>query len=106
MSKSYMWEAMDPDDLFGSKPSTGRLHRYVDRMGVSLREGQVIEINFDMIDWMAQVSRALQKGFLITIDIGDTASHLYATDREWARFGHFYGQQLIESPLERIGGRT
>lgn len=89
--------------LFWSKPSTGRLLSYVERMGVSLRQGQLIEINLDMIDWMAQVTHALQKGFLITIDYGDTASHLYARNRELGTLRSFHGHQLIDSPLERIG---
>lgn len=89
--------------LLWSKPSTERLWKYVERVDVSLREGQIVEINFAMIDWMARVSRALQNGFLITIDYGDTADHLYAQDRESGTLRSFYRHRLIDSPLERIG---
>lgn len=89
--------------LLWSMPSTERLPKYVERIGVSLREGQIIEINLDIMDWMARVSRALQKGFLITIDYGDTASHLYAQDRESGTLRSFYRHRLIDSPLERMG---
>ena len=89
--------------LLWSKPSTERLWRFVERVGVSLREDQIIEINLDMIDWMTQVSRALGNGFLITIDYGDTANHLYAQDRGSGTLRSFHRHQLIDSPLERIG---
>ena len=72
-------------------------------MGVSLREGQIIEINLEMIDWMKRASGALENGLLITIDYGDTANHLYAQDRGSGTLRSFYRHQLIDSPLERIG---
>ena len=89
--------------LLWSNPSTERLWKYVERMGVSLREGQIIEINVDMIDWMARVSKALENGFLITIDYGDIANHLYAKDRGSGTLRSFYRHQLFDSPLERVG---
>jgi SAM-dependent MidA family methyltransferase len=89
--------------LFWSQPSTDRLWKYLERMGVSPREGQLIEINLDMIDWMARVSSALKNGFLITIDYGDTANLLYGQDRGSGTLRSFYRHRLIDSPLERIG---
>lgn len=86
-----------------SKPSNQRLSEYVERIGVTLREGQIIEINLDVIDWLARIAKALQNGLLITIDYGDTAQHLYAQDRESGTLRSFYRHRLIDSPLERIG---
>ncbi|MEK6407938.1 MAG: SAM-dependent methyltransferase [Acidobacteriota bacterium] len=89
--------------LVWSKPSTEKLTQYVERIGVTLREGQILEINLDMIDWLARIARALRQGFLITIDYGDTAQHLCAQDRESGTLRSFYRHMLIDSPLERIG---
>lgn len=89
--------------LVWSKPSTEKLTEYVERIGVTLREGQILEINLDIINWLARIARALRKGFLVTIDYGDTAQHLHAPDRESGTLRSFYRHRLIDSPLERIG---
>lgn len=89
--------------LVWDKPSTERLSDYVERIGIILREGQIVEISLDVIDWLARIARALQKGLLITIDYGDTAQHLYARDRESGTLRSFYRHRLIDSSLERIG---
>lgn len=89
--------------LVWSKASTEKLTQYVERIGVTLRQSQILEINLDMIDWLARIARALRQGFLITIDYGDTAQHLCAQDRESGTLRSFYRHRLIDSPLERIG---
>jgi len=97
--------------MFWGTPSTERLRQYVDQLvdhlvdhfGMSLREGQIIEINLEMLDWLTSVSRALKNGFLITIDYGDTANLLYGEGRESGTIRSFYRHRLIDSPLKRIG---
>jgi SAM-dependent MidA family methyltransferase len=70
---------------------------------VSLREDQILEVNLDALDWLAGVSRAMQCGWLVTIDYGDLAPLLYAADRAQGTLRSFYRHRLVESPLERIG---
>jgi SAM-dependent MidA family methyltransferase len=89
--------------LHWTVPSGPELARYVERLGLPLQENQIIEINFDALAWLAQLSRAMHRGFLVTIDYGDVAAHLYAPDRARGTLRSFYRHQLIESPLERIG---
>lgn len=84
-------------------PSCPRLSKYVERMNVSLGEGQIFEINLDAIDWLGRISRAMQEGFLVTIDYGDLAQHLWSPDRKQGTLRSFYKHRLIYSPLERIG---
>jgi SAM-dependent MidA family methyltransferase len=86
-----------------NEPSTKRLSEYIERNGVTLREGQIVEINLDAVDWLARIAGALREGLLITIDYGDTAEHLHAQDRESGTLRSFYRHRLIDSPLERIG---
>lgn len=89
--------------LVWGEPSTAELSRYVERMKISLAEGQIIEINLDAIDWLRRVSASLESGLLVTIDYGDTSAHLYGPDRLEGTLRSFYRHRLIDSPLERIG---
>jgi SAM-dependent MidA family methyltransferase len=84
-------------------PSRPELARYVERLNLPLRENQILEVNLDAMAWLAQLSRAIQRGFLVTIDYGDVAAHLYAPDRPQGTLRSFYRHRLIDSPLARIG---
>jgi SAM-dependent MidA family methyltransferase len=85
------------------RPSTERLARYLQAMQVELSEGQIVEAGLDAIDLLARVSRAIERGYLITIDYGDVAGHLYSPERRLGTLRSFYRHRLIESPLERPG---
>jgi SAM-dependent MidA family methyltransferase len=89
--------------LMWDRPSSDRLAGYVERAAAPLREGQVIEINLDAVAWLARLSRSIRGGFLVTIDYGDLASHLYGPDRAGGTLRSFYKHRLIDSPLERVG---
>lgn len=86
-----------------SQPSANDLSEYVDRVGVPLRDGQVVEINRDALQWLARTANILKRGFLVTIDYGDVAQHLWTPDRVSGTLRSFYRHRLIDSPLERIG---
>ena len=67
------------------------------------REGQVFEINLEAIGWLGRTAQAIAQGFLVTIDYGDLAEHLWSPDRKQGTLRSFYKHRLIDSPLERIG---
>lgn len=46
-----------------------------------LSDGQIIEINLGIDDWLAQVAGNLDEGFLITVDYGEEAAELYDSAR-------------------------
>ncbi len=85
------------------EPSTERLSEYVERIGVTLRQGQIVEINLDAIDWLARMTNTLARGLLVTIDYGDTAQQMWTPDRRSGTLRSFYRHRLIDSPLERVG---
>ena len=87
------------------RPSGNDLAEYVDRIGIPLREGQVVEINRDALKWLARTANILKRGFLVTIDYGDIGQHLWTPDRMSGTLRSFYRHRLIDSPLERIGGQ-
>ena len=86
-----------------AEPSDKRLLEYMKRMQTELSEGQILEINLDAIDWLAHIARALESGFLITIDYGDLVEHLWSPDRREGTLRSFHRHRLVDWPLDRIG---
>jgi SAM-dependent MidA family methyltransferase len=85
------------------EPSTHRLREYIERFGITLREGQIVEINLDSIDWLARMARALEHGSMVTVDYGDSAPLLWAPERRSGTLRSFRQHRMIDSPLERVG---
>lgn len=86
-----------------SQPSSSKFVQYIERMAVKLREGWTIEINLDAIDWLQSLSRVIEKGYLVTIDYGDVAGHLYAHDRREGTLRSFSHHRLVDSLLDQVG---
>jgi len=59
-------------------PSTPDLQAYLDRLGVTLEPGWRGEINLDAVAWVRDAARRLRRGFIILIDYGHEARHLYS----------------------------
>ena len=67
-------------------------------------EGQTLEINVQLASWTDRVSRALERGFVLTIDYGRSASELYSPEERFrGTLTTFYRHVQTDSPLERIG---
>lgn len=83
--------------------STPRLAEFCN--GYSLVNGQIIEVNLAIDDWLAQVATKLEHGFLVTVDYGAEASDLYdpvqrpeGTLRGFSRHG--FVDDLLAQPGE------
>jgi SAM-dependent MidA family methyltransferase len=59
------------------KPSSPALERYFHEQGISLEEGQQAEVCLEACDWIELAGRALDRGFVLTIDYGHEARALY-----------------------------
>jgi SAM-dependent MidA family methyltransferase len=59
------------------KPSTPALERYFQEQGIHLDEGQQAEVCLEACDWIESAGRALERGFVLTIDYGHEARILY-----------------------------
>lgn len=103
LEEQYVTLSNERLSLSWSEPSTAKLAAYVARAGETLTEGQVAEINLDAIEWLAQISRAIGRGFLITVDYGDVSPLLYGQDRREGTLRSFHNHRLVDSPLERVG---
>ena len=90
-------------ELTGEPSDPGLAGRLAD-LGITLAGGQVAEVNLGLPRWSQEVADTLQRGFVLTIDYGRTASDLY--DPELRPKGTLvtYHQHLqTDAPLTRIG---
>ena len=61
--------------------SSPRLAEFCDTYSVELAQGQVIEINLGIDDWLTQIASKLADGFVITVDYGAESAELYDSAR-------------------------
>ncbi|HET6928974.1 MAG TPA: SAM-dependent methyltransferase [Candidatus Acidoferrum sp.] len=58
-------------------PSTGAISDYFAAQQVTLEEGQLAEAGLEACDWISEIARRLDRGFVITIDYGHEAADLF-----------------------------
>jgi len=85
------------------KPSTEELLNYFKRLGIKLGEGMKAEVNLKALDWMAEVGRALQSGYVLTIDYGYPAKQLYTPARSKGTLLCYFRHTVEDDPYKRIG---
>jgi len=77
---------------------------YVARYANQLEEGHRAEVNRQAQEWIRAVTAKLARGFVITIDYGDTAKRLYTPDRPrgtlLAYRGHTASEDFFSTPGE------
>ncbi len=83
--------------------SSPRLEERARRLGLSLPEGHVVEINLALEEWVAGLAWALERGFVLTIDYGHTASELYSPRRPRGTLTCYYQHVQVSNPYQRIG---
>lgn len=105
--ESYVGVQADGGFVFvEDEPSTPRLAEHFERLGVSLEEGQVAEVNLEAADWLARVATAVSNAFIITVDYGDEAPALYgAQHRRGGTLRAFRRHELVEDVLGDPGGQ-
>jgi SAM-dependent MidA family methyltransferase len=89
--------------MIWDKVSSERIIQYIERLGASLLEGQIVEVNLDALDYLKRAANAINEGYAVTIDYGDLAAHLWSADRAEGTLRSFYRHRLSGSPLERPG---
>ena len=87
------------------KPSTPALERYFHEQGITLEEGQQAEVCLEASDWIENAGRALERGFVLTIDYGHEARALYGELHNrgtlLAYRDHTVSENLLDAPGEQ-----
>lgn len=77
---SELYVALDSSGKFvwaNRAVSSPRLTEFLNEHSLQLANGQIVEINLAVNDWLAQVCRKLEHGFVITVDYGAESGELY-----------------------------
>jgi SAM-dependent MidA family methyltransferase len=83
--------------------STATLAEYLQHLNATWPEGYRTEVNLLAMDWMEQVARRMDRGFVVTIDYGQTAQDLYGPERKDGTFLCYFQQRTNEDPFIRVG---
>lgn len=83
--------------------STAALTHYLQQLNPTWPESYRTEVNLLAVDWMEQVARRMDRGFVLTIDYGHTAQDLYRPERKDGTFLCYFRQRANDDPFLRIG---
>lgn len=84
--------------------SKEHLEQYFAGFGSQLSEGQIIEVNPGIEDWLELVSQKIRTGYLVTVDYGAEARDLYnATERREGTLRAFHRHRLAADVLASPG---
>ena len=86
-------------------PSNLKLERRLNKVGAFLAEGWQGEVNLALDDWITQVARALDRGYLLTFDYGRSASQLYSAQRRRGTLTTFRHNLQTDDPFHHIGAQ-
>jgi SAM-dependent MidA family methyltransferase len=79
------------------------IEEYIEEFSIELRPGFRTEINLALKDWLTEVSKAIEEGFLLSIDYGHPASDYYSEERDKGTLLCYHKHTVSEAPYERIG---
>jgi SAM-dependent MidA family methyltransferase len=68
------------EDAFTEEPgllTSADIELYFEEQHITLREGQQAEVNLESCQWIQDVGRRLDRGFVMTVDYGHEAAELY-----------------------------
>jgi SAM-dependent MidA family methyltransferase len=85
------------------RPCCEEVREYLSDFGINLPRGYRTEVNLRLRNWVRQVSKGLDRGFLITIDYGYPAWDYYSEERNRGTLLCYYQHQVKEDPYRNAG---
>ena len=85
------------------EPSSPRIEKRLTSLGLSFTEGYRGEVNLALDDWTGQLSRALDRGFILTIDYGQLATDLYSPQNAQGTLICYNRHVVSGDPYQHIG---
>ena len=84
-------------------PASEILKNYLREFKIRLDDNFHTEINLQAIDWIKEIGKALQKGFVLTIDYGFPSFELYNHQRRNGTLLCYYRHRINDCPYINIG---
>ncbi len=84
-------------------PSTPMLERQLTRLPTSLPDGYQTEVNTAALRWIADLSHALFRGYVLAVDYGFPRSEYYHPDRKTGTINCYASHQTFDNPFKKIG---
>lgn len=84
-------------------PASDNLKNYLQELNINLPRGFIAEINLDVLDWLQQVNKVLDKGFVLTIDYGFDSKELYSDKRREGTIVCYHRHQTHNNPYFNPG---
>ncbi|MCH8816961.1 MAG: SAM-dependent methyltransferase [Chloroflexi bacterium] len=69
----------------------------------TLPDGYRGEVNLGLRSWADRVAETLERGFVLTIDYGETARELYRPGRSEGSLRAYYRHTLSQNPFQHVG---
>ena len=85
------------------EPSSPGIEKRLTSLGLSLTEGYRGEVCLAMEDWTGQLSRTLDRGFVLTIDYGQPATDLYSPRNAQGTLVCYHRHVVSSDPYQHIG---
>jgi SAM-dependent MidA family methyltransferase len=86
-----------------AEPADARLQAWFDERHIRLEDGQVAEACLAMLDWLADIGRDLERGYVLILDYGAPAAQLYGPRRSTGTLRAFRGQHVSSNALRAVG---
>jgi len=105
MQDELMEVFVDDENGFAEllRPAGDALKDYLAELHVTLPEGYRAEINLEAVRWIADVAKALKKGYVMTIDYGYLSDGLYKPHRSRGTLLCYHKHQINDEPYINIG---
>lgn len=87
-----------PEDI-----STPLINEYLDRIKLKVADGQIVDLNLDMISWSEALASKIDKGMIFTIDYGYPAENIFASYRRDGTVTCYYKHMQNNDFFDRIG---
>ena len=85
------------------EPSSPRIEERLASLGLDLTDGYRGEVNLAIEDWTGQLTAALDRGFVLTIDYGQLAADLYSPQNTQGTLVCFNRHVVGSDPYQNIG---
>lgn len=85
------------------KPARKSLVNYLEELNVEIPRGFRTEINLEATEWVREISGALKKGFVITIDYGHLSDELYHPRRSCGTLLCYSKHKINDRYYDAIG---